>query len=350
LQPGGDLPRIKLDLTPDEVLVLEPSHQEVHHPYSDKPANGIQVLCYRFEEVFAEKIRALAERERPRDLYDVVHLFRHHDLNPDRSLVLSTLEKKCAFKEISVPTLAILETQPERLELETEWENMLAHQLPVLPPFEHFWQELPSVFNWLHAAIEQVVQPPIPLGKESLDEAWRPPSMAAAWNFSTPLEFIRYAASNRLCVDLMYQDSRRLIEPYSLRRTKDGNLLLYAVKHQSGEDRSYRVDRIQGAQVTQTTFVPRYLIELTPSSPISIPPVERKSSGFGFPVSRKPRTARRGFTQRASRYGPKYIFSCLACSKRFTRTSYDTSLKAHKNKQGYPCPGRTGIYVTTKYG
>lgn len=35
LQPRGDLPRVKLDLTPDEVLVLKPSIQEVHHPYSD---------------------------------------------------------------------------------------------------------------------------------------------------------------------------------------------------------------------------------------------------------------------------------------------------------------------------
>ena len=350
LQPGGDLPRIKLDLTPDEVLVLEPSIQEVHHPYSDRPADGIHIACYRFEEVFAEKIRALAERERPRDLYDVVHLFRHHGLNPDRALVLSTLEKKCAFKGISVPTLEILENQPERNELETEWENMLAHQLPVLPPFEHFWQELPSIFDWLHAGIEKVVRLPIPFGRERVDEAWRPPSMATAWNFSTPLELIRYAAANRLCVDLTYQGSHRLIEPYSLRRTKDDNLLLYAVKHQTGEDRSYRVDRIQGAQVTRTTFAPRYLVELTPSGPIAAPPVERKSSDFGFPVSKRPRTTRRGSTGRASSYGPKYVFSCIVCNKRFTRTLHNASLNAHKSKEGYPCPGRTGIYVTTKYG
>ena len=333
LQPRGDLPRIKLDLTTDEVLVLEPSIQEVHHPYSDRPDDGIRVACYRFEEVFAEKIRALAERERPRDLYDVVHLFRHHELNPDRTLVLSTLEQKCAFKKIPVPTLEILENQPERLELETEWENMLAHQLPVLPPFEHFWQELPSVFEWLHAAVEKVVQPPIPFGRESINEAWRPPSMAAAWHFSTPLELIRYAAANRLCVDLAYQGSHRLIEPYSLRRTKDDNLLLYAVKHQTGEDRSYRVDRIQGAQVTRTSFVPRYLVELTPAGAISGPPIERRSSDFGFPVSRKPRTTRQGSTRRASSYGPKYIFSCISCNKRFTRTSYNASLKAHKDKK-----------------
>ena len=71
MQPRGDLPRIKLDLTADEIMVLDPVARGVHHPYSDLPAIGIRIKSYCFEEVFAEKIRALAERERPRDLYDV---------------------------------------------------------------------------------------------------------------------------------------------------------------------------------------------------------------------------------------------------------------------------------------
>jgi hypothetical protein len=33
----GDIPRVKLDLTHDEILVLDPLMREVHHPYSDKP-------------------------------------------------------------------------------------------------------------------------------------------------------------------------------------------------------------------------------------------------------------------------------------------------------------------------
>jgi len=55
MQPGGDLPRIKLDLTLDEILVLDPTIRNVHHPYSDCPDDGIQSKCYCFEEVFAEK-------------------------------------------------------------------------------------------------------------------------------------------------------------------------------------------------------------------------------------------------------------------------------------------------------
>lgn len=94
---AGDAPRIKLDLTDDECIVLDPDRRQVHHPYSDRPADGIAVTTYSFEEVFAEKIRALAERLRPRDLYDVVHLYRRRELDPDRAEVMATLSSVRQF-------------------------------------------------------------------------------------------------------------------------------------------------------------------------------------------------------------------------------------------------------------
>lgn len=39
-------PRIKLDLTADERLVLPPKTVEIFHPYSDAPDDGITVLAY----------------------------------------------------------------------------------------------------------------------------------------------------------------------------------------------------------------------------------------------------------------------------------------------------------------
>jgi len=159
--------------------------------------------------------------------------------------------------------------RPEREELEVEWENMLAHQLPALPSFEQFWVELPEVMEWLHGVVEKVEKEAISFGRIPIDETWQPPSMAQAWHTEVPLEKIRFAAANRLCVNLYYKNSYRLIEPYSLRRSKAGNLLLFAVRHNTIEPGSYRVDRIQGAEITNTSFVPRHAVELTPSGPIS---------------------------------------------------------------------------------
>jgi len=267
LQPRGDLPRIKLDLTNDEVLVLPAIVQEIHHPYSDRPDNGISAQCYCFEEVFAEKIRALAERERPRDLYDVVNLYRHEDLRPDLKILMEVLEEKCRFKGIPVPTLEMLESKPERRELEAEWNNMLAHQLPALPPFMEFWKELSGIFAWLQGIGEKPVQEKMPVMGQQIDTTWSIPAQAQVWSAAISLEVVRFAGANRLLVNLGYQNKHRLIEPYALRKTKDGNILLYAVKHGTGEPRSYRVDRIQSAEATNQSFTPRYAIELNVTGP-----------------------------------------------------------------------------------
>jgi predicted nucleotidyltransferase component of viral defense system len=236
---AGDPPRIRFDLAADEVLVLPPVQRPVHHPYTDHPANGTHVLSYSFEEVFAEKMRALAERLRPRDLYDVVHLYRRQDLRPDRAVVRSTLARKCEFKGIAVPTHAALTNRPERAAIEVEWQQMLAHQLPACPPFDAFWQELPEVFEWLNEAIEAptlAAVPSVAFGREALDTTWRLPPMVQAWGAEAgPLETIRFAAANRLCVQLDYtkvngERTSPTIEPYSVRRTSAGHLLLFGVK------------------------------------------------------------------------------------------------------------------------
>jgi len=345
LQRRGSVPRIKLDLTDDERLVLDPVPREVHHPYSDGPDSGIRALCYCYEELFAEKVRALAERLRPRDLYDVIHFFRHDEIPCDRALVVKTLKEKCAFKGIPVPTVLALEARPERTELETEWSNMLAHQLPHLPPFAHFFAELQTVFNWLFSVAVKAVIPAYPVGSD-IDTAWRPPANVVAWGLQAPLEIIRFAAANRLCVDLAYDGSRRLIEPYSLRRTKDGNVILHAIRHQDGQPRSYRIDRIQGATATDTSFVPRYAIELSAAAPLSIPPTATRTvSGYAS----KPSSSRRRSSIGTPFTGPKYVVECSVCGKRFTRQSYDTHLNPHTDKSGYDCYGRTGYLVDTQY-
>jgi hypothetical protein len=226
---------------------------------------------------------------------------------------------------------------------------MLAHQLPVLPPFGQFWQELPVVFEWLYRAVEKVTPSSIPLMGRTVDETWHPPAMAQAWHMSTPLELIRFAATNRLCVNLAYQGSHRLIEPYSLRRTRDGNLLLYAVKYSTGELRSYRIDRIQGAEVTREPFTPRYVVELTASGPISAQPTARKSDDFGRSRSRSPKSPCRRSKGITSDFGPTYVIECPYCGKRFNRKKNDTRLNPHKDKYGYACSGQTGYMVDMKY-
>lgn len=351
---AGDPPRIKLDLATDEVLVLTPVQRPVHHPYSDLPEAGIHVLSYSFEEVFAEKMRALAERQRPRDLYDVVHLYRRQDLKPDRAVVRRTLSRKCEFKGIPVPTYASLTDRPERAAIEVEWEQMLAHQLPTCPPFNEFWQELPAVFDWLNTDVTVPTLPAIQFGREVVDTTWRLPPMVMAWGVgASTLESIRFAAANRLCIQIEYvkesgERTSPTIEPYAVGQTQERNLILRAVDVSKGEPRTYRLDRIRSATVTRRAFKPRYAIELTESGPLTTPLVERArapaiSSRFNFPVSTRKTPSRSQPKKLSGGFGTTYTVECTLCGKTFKRSTYDMSLNPHKNKQGWPCPGRVGF-------
>lgn len=262
--PPPQLPKVKLDITSDEVLVDGPVLREIGHQYSDAPLPIEGVACYALVELFAEKLRALSERCRPRDLYDVVHMHRHPDLAGAAPAVSTVLAQKCAHAGIGVPDADSIRSSPFRDEIQTEWKNMLGHQLPrPLPPFGEFWGALDDVFRWLAGEIELVT--PARVERDDLDRTWSAPRAITSWRLGFPLELIRYAGANRLKVDIDYpaENGRwgaRRVEPYSLRRTKDGNLLLFVVDDHE-QVRGYRVDRIAGARPTEETFHPRFFVE-----------------------------------------------------------------------------------------
>ena len=225
MQPRGSLPRVKLDLTADERIVHRPVERAVAHPYSDCPEDGMSARTYPLAELVGEKIRALGERVRPRDLYDVISLFRREDLRPDAAAIHHVLREKCEFKGIQVPNPASL--QPFREEMESDWEVMLGHQLPAVPPIESFWSAIPELFTWLHGSIASSPPTPMPIGPDEEVVSASLTSQELGMDAPT-LERIRFAAANRLCVDVGYQGDVQRVEPYSLRRTRDGDVVLCA--------------------------------------------------------------------------------------------------------------------------
>jgi len=74
LRRTGHPLKIKVDITKreNEVVILPLEKRKIIHPYSDDCK--AEVLTYSLEEIFAEKIRSLFQRTRPRDLYDVWYL------------------------------------------------------------------------------------------------------------------------------------------------------------------------------------------------------------------------------------------------------------------------------------
>lgn len=289
----------------------------------------------------------MGERTRPRDLYDVVNLYRHGDTRPSAAVLRAVLEQKCAYKGIALPTVEALE--PHRTDLEAMWGNMLAHQLPVLPPVADFWAALPEIFMWLMGRAEAPQRARIEAGSSEVTVRSRVLPMSVPVRARAPLEVIRFAAANHLCVDLRYDGSVRRIEPYSLRQTAEGNFVLHSIRSDSGEHRSYRVDRMQDASVTRQSFTPRYLVELSAEGPLPVVSTLARSGGIEGPMQQaRPALRARALTPSRS-HGPVYVYRCPACGKTFSRKTMNGMLKPHKNPRGDDCYGSYGTYLRTKY-
>jgi predicted nucleotidyltransferase component of viral defense system len=340
-QAGNNLPAVKLDLTADEILIDAGVWRSVTHPYSDAPEGGIEAFCYSYEELFAEKLRALGERTRARDLYDVVQLHRNAQYSPDPARVLEFLARKCAFKNIALITLEVVAAARDTV-IGT-WEGMLRHQLPLLPPFTSFWEALPAVFEWLNsrALPERPAPVRIAAGAEVLQPRFG--GLSELGGRASALELIRFAAQNRQLVGLDYtneQGARRVrtVEPYSLRRSRAGDVSLAAHDVEAGQIRYYRVDRIHGAQALDQTFMPRHAIELSPAASPIAPPMRHAA---GRPRTYHPRSSSAGRRT-------KYIVECHHCHRRFPRATRTLTLKPHLTREGYRCSGRRGAIVATR--
>lgn len=313
----------KIDITHAEDLMRPIVLRSISHPYPDDFPDETQIYCYSFEELFAEKIRALAERARPSDLYDIIYLFRRSDLHAEPELISEILEYKCDFKGIDVPYLSDIDQETHRNEIELRWEPMLGRAVGLLPDLSDYWDELPGFFAWLYGEEFEIAL--LPIKKE---EAWTPATIRWQRGENELIEPIRFAAVNRLLINLGYGRGSRLVEPYSLRRTQAGNILFYALKLPRKELRSYRLDRVQSIEVTKQPFKPAFQIEFTPEGRIPVPLTQRRRR---FVSSRSP---------------TRYVVECAVCGKRFYRQKYNTRINRHKRKgSNLRCSGRHGYLV-----
>jgi predicted nucleotidyltransferase component of viral defense system len=328
-------PRILFDLTRHEPVVDEPVLRPVLHSYPDDLPADTLVQTYSIEELIAEKTRALCERSRPRDLYDVVYILGDDSHGIDLVHAREVFVDKCSAKQLNVPSdRDILDLVESAEELRAEWANMLAHQLPQLPPLDGILSRLGSAVAWLAPApiVAAVALPPaVPSrGGESIVA----PDSARVWRSGVPLEAIRFAGTNHLLVRFTYSGKPRTIEPYSLRQSSRGNLLLYGWELESGQIKAFDISKIAQLSVTERTFTPRYRVEFTPGATI----------GPSIPSSvPRQRRAIRGSPGVLRRAGPTYIFTCPACGREFRHQRNDPSLRRHKTSaDGWYCSGRRG--------
>ncbi len=133
LRTTGSPLKIKIDITKkeNEIIIKQLQEKEILHPYSDIIKK--KVSSYSIEEIFAEKIRSLFERTRPRDLYDVWHLNKELEFNK------SILKKKFEFKKIGFD---LEDLEGRKAIFINAWKNSLKHQMKTLPNVNNVYQSV----------------------------------------------------------------------------------------------------------------------------------------------------------------------------------------------------------------
>jgi len=141
IQNAAETPlSIKVDITnyDNEIILLPTEKKKVFHPYSDELNAEIEV--YSLEEIFAEKIRALIQRTRARDLYDTGMLY---DLI-NKNKVLQILDEKFGFKGVFMDISSLTKRKDD---FSNAWDASLNHQLKVIPDFEIFFNKAITIIS-----------------------------------------------------------------------------------------------------------------------------------------------------------------------------------------------------------
>jgi len=131
---------IKVDITnyDNEIILLPAEKKKVFHSYSDELNAEIEV--YSLEEIFTEKIRALIQRTRARDLYDTGMLYNLVNKNK----VLQILDEKFNFKGVILDISSLAKRKDD---FSNAWDASLRHQLKVIPDFEIFFNKVVTIIS-----------------------------------------------------------------------------------------------------------------------------------------------------------------------------------------------------------
>ncbi|MFA4880716.1 MAG: nucleotidyl transferase AbiEii/AbiGii toxin family protein [Candidatus Doudnabacteria bacterium] len=333
--------RISMDITRFDKVLLPLQTVRLIHPYSDANEVACEIRCMKLEEIIATKLKCLLQRQHPPDLFDYVYSVK---------LLGGELNKEEVVKAFVQKT--IFGRNPHVL------KNIL-HKTP-FDYFKKYWDKTVVCAKEFIFGVDEAIT--IFLSDiESLFGIYPDNGFMQFAYFGPELRVpIMEAGRKQTLLKIRYKGADRIVEPYSLKylQRKDGveREYFYVYNRSGGENkpgvRCFIAERIESIENTEEKFAPQYPIELskageTPENPYLFDPNRptpaprsRRNSGIMRSSSR---------ISRASSFGPKYIYQCSYCGRKFTKTKHDSSIREHKDKNGYRCGGRHGYYVNTKY-
>ena len=136
----GSPHKIKLDITnsENEKIILKPKQIKLIHNYSDELKS--KILIYPLNEIIAEKLRAIFERTRPRDIYDIVYVWDKVDPLSIPKLFM----EKCEYKDVNLDVKYLINKKDD---FKHAWETSLQHQLKIVPDFDETFTKILEILK-----------------------------------------------------------------------------------------------------------------------------------------------------------------------------------------------------------
>jgi predicted nucleotidyltransferase component of viral defense system len=138
----GSPPRVKLDITFYEQVILPPNGSPLIHSYSDAVDCQVVITTYKLEEIVAEKLRSILQRQRSRDIYDLWYLLKFHKGRLSTSVIQEVFQKKCTYKKVRSQSTDDF-FKPEVVESHKHaWEPSMKRQVIDPPSFSEVERDL----------------------------------------------------------------------------------------------------------------------------------------------------------------------------------------------------------------
>jgi predicted nucleotidyltransferase component of viral defense system len=328
--------KISMDITRFDKVLLDIQQVALIHPYSDAAQVVCQIRCMKLEEIIATKLKCLLQRQHAPDLFDYAYSIKLLGGNLNREEVVRTLIAKTIFGR-----------NPHVL-------KEILHETP-FDYFKECWNKSIVCAKAIVMGAEEAIASFL-TDLDALFGVYRDNGFSQFTFFAPELRMpILKAGREQTLLKIRYNGADRIVEPYSLKylekRDGDAREYFYVFNRSGGSNppgvRSLIPSGFQSIENTDEKFAPRFPIELSkagelpedrylfdPNKPAPAP----KSYGIFGSARPSPR-----------RSGPKYIYQCNYCGRKFTKTTRDGTLREHKDKNGYRCGGRHGFYVDTKY-
>ena len=122
--------KIKLDISFSERILLQADVKPIFHPYSDFNRINNTVSVYPINEIISETIRALMQRNRPRDIYDLYFLSQKVNKREDPS-IYDLLAQKSKDKNLDCCIIENYINPIKARKNKRAWDNSLGHHLAI---------------------------------------------------------------------------------------------------------------------------------------------------------------------------------------------------------------------------